>query len=180
MKRPLASAFRLAMFVGIFLLLSSLNRGPQAQIGNTCVTYQAGDIYCPNCCSNSGLAATDYAEYEVSGTGTQGIQNRTYSCGPALTVPSSCSTLDYLDDHWSRVREEAKREGALLSYHRVADQGGANTDQTIVLLTEYKDQVTYREREKLFSSIEKRQNLPLVWSLRGNPCSTSTPTSSKA
>ena len=79
------------------------------------------------------------------------------------------ATLDYLDDHWSRVREEAKREGAVLSYHRIADQGGANTDQTIVLLTEYKDQATYREREKLFSSIAKRQNLPLVWSLRGNP-----------
>ena len=78
-------------------------------------------------------------------------------------------TLDYLDAHWSRVREEAKREGAVLSYHRIADQGGADTDQTIVLLTEYKDQVTYREREKLFSSIAESQNLPLVWSLRGNP-----------
>lgn len=79
------------------------------------------------------------------------------------------ATLDYLDEHWSRVREEAKREGALLSYHRIADQGGANTDQTIVLLTEYKDQATYRERKKLFSSIAKSQDLPLVWSLRGNP-----------
>ena len=79
------------------------------------------------------------------------------------------ATLDYLDEHWSRVREEAKREGAVLSYHRIADQGFADTDQTIVLLTEYKDQVTYREREKLFSSIAKSQNLPLVWSLRGNP-----------
>jgi hypothetical protein len=72
------------------------------------------------------------------------------------------ATLDYLDYHWSRVRAEAKREGAVLSYHRIADQGGADTGQTIVLLTEYKDQVTYREREKLFSSIAKSQNLPLV------------------
>jgi hypothetical protein len=79
------------------------------------------------------------------------------------------AALDYLDEHWSRVREEAMREGAVLSYHRIADQGGANTDQTIVLLTEYKDQATYREREKLFTSIAKSQNLPLVWSLRGNP-----------
>lgn len=79
------------------------------------------------------------------------------------------ATLDYLEDHWSRVREEAKGEGAVLSYHRIADQGGADTDQTIVLLTEYKDQATYREREKLFTSIAKSQNLPLVWSLRGNP-----------
>jgi hypothetical protein len=79
------------------------------------------------------------------------------------------ATLDYLEDHWSRVREEAKGEGAVLSYHRIADQGGADTDQTIVLLTEYKDQATYREREKLFTSIAKSQNLPLVWNLRGNP-----------
>ena len=79
------------------------------------------------------------------------------------------ATLDYLEDHWSRVREEAKGEGAVLSYHRIADQGGTDTDQTIVLLTEYKDQATYREREKLFTSIAKSQNLPLVWSLRGNP-----------
>ena len=79
------------------------------------------------------------------------------------------ATLDYLEDHWSRVREEAKGKGAVLSYHRIADQGGADTDQTIVLLTEYKDQATYREREKLFTSIAKSQNLPLVWSLRGNP-----------
>jgi hypothetical protein len=79
------------------------------------------------------------------------------------------ATLDYLEDHWSRVREEAKGEGAVLSYHRIADQGGADTDQTIVLLTEYKDQATYREREKLFTSIAKSQNLPLVWSLRGKP-----------
>ena len=79
------------------------------------------------------------------------------------------ATLDYLDYHWSRVREEAKREGAVLSYHRIADQGGADTDHTIVLLTQYQDEVTYREREKLFSSIAKSQNLPLVWSLRGNP-----------
>lgn len=79
------------------------------------------------------------------------------------------ATLDYLDYHWSRVREEAKREGAVLSYHRIADQGGADTDQAIVLLTQYKDLATYREREKLFSSIAKSQNLPLVLSLRGNP-----------
>lgn len=53
MKRALASAFRLAMFVGIFLLLLSLNRGPQAQIGTACVTFQTSDIYCSNCCTRA-------------------------------------------------------------------------------------------------------------------------------
>lgn len=75
------------------------------------------------------------------------------------------ATLDYLDHYWIRVREEAKREGAVLSFHRIADQGDADTDQTIVLLTEYKDQVTYREREKLFSSIAKSQRM---WTLGGD------------
>src|SRR5882724_307237 len=31
-------------------------------------------------------------------------------------------TLGYLDDNWMRIREEAKHEGAVLSYHRIAEQ----------------------------------------------------------
>ena len=30
-------------------------------------------------------------------------------------------TLGYLDDHWMRVREEAKRQGAVLGYHRISE-----------------------------------------------------------
>ena len=29
--------------------------------------------------------------------------------------------LGYLDDHWMRVREEAKRQGVVLNYHRVSE-----------------------------------------------------------
>jgi hypothetical protein len=29
-------------------------------------------------------------------------------------------TLGYLDDNWMRVREEAKRQGSVLSYRRIA------------------------------------------------------------
>lgn len=32
-------------------------------------------------------------------------------------------TLGYLDDHWMRVREEAKRRGAVLNYHRIQEVG---------------------------------------------------------
>ena len=64
-------------------------------------------------------------------------------------------TLGYLDDGWIRVREEAKHQGAILNYHRIADQGGPN-DGSIVLLTEYKNQTTYDQREKLFDSIQKQ------------------------
>src|SRR5437879_8535137 len=34
------------------------------------------------------------------------------------------STLGYLDDNWMRVRVEAKRQGAVLSYNRIADLAG--------------------------------------------------------
>ena len=64
--------------------------------------------------------------------------------------------LGYLDDDWMRVREEAKHRGAVLSYHRIAEQGGPQSDGNIVLLTEYKSQATYDAHEKLFDSIRKQ------------------------
>ncbi len=65
-------------------------------------------------------------------------------------------TLGYLDDNWMRVREEAKRQGAVLSYHRIAEQGTQESNRNIVLLTEYKNQAAYDAREPLFSSIRKQ------------------------
>lgn len=73
-------------------------------------------------------------------------------------------TLGYLDDHWMRTREEAKQQGAVLSYHRFAEAqlvrpGVKEGDQNnIVLLTEYKNLAAYDAREKLFASI--REKLP--------------------
>src|SRR5580765_1390279 len=64
-------------------------------------------------------------------------------------------TLGYLDDNWMRVSEEAKRQGAVLSYQRIAEEGSQESDREIVLLTEYKNQAAYDAREKLFSSIRK-------------------------
>jgi ribosomal protein S25 len=64
-------------------------------------------------------------------------------------------TLGYLDDNWMRIREEAKRQGAVLSYQRIAEEGSQESDREIVLLTEYKNQAAYEAREKLFSSIRK-------------------------
>lgn len=65
-------------------------------------------------------------------------------------------TLGYLDGYWVRVRSEAKRQGAVLDFHRIADKDTANTDGTIVLLTEFKNQAAYNGREQLFASILKR------------------------
>jgi hypothetical protein len=70
-------------------------------------------------------------------------------------------TLGYLDDNWMRVREEAKRQGAVLSYHRISEAvlltpGTKSGDQnSMILLTEYKDSAAYFGREKLFASILK-------------------------
>ena len=78
--------------------------------------------------------------------------------------PNMGLTLGYLDDHWMRVREEAKRQGMVLSYHRIQEQvlmapgvkvGDPNS---MVLLTEYKNLAAFSGREKLFASI--REHLP--------------------
>jgi hypothetical protein len=64
--------------------------------------------------------------------------------------------LGYLDDNWMLVRQEAKHQGAVLSYHRIAEQGTPESDRNIVLLTEYKNQATYDSREGLFTAIRKQ------------------------
>ena len=64
------------------------------------------------------------------------------------------AALGYLDNDWMRVRAEAKRQGAILTYYRIADQD--SRDQEIMLLTEFKNESTYEAREKLFSSIRKQ------------------------
>jgi hypothetical protein len=68
-----------------------------------------------------------------------------------------------MDDNWMRIREEAKRQGAVLSYHRIAEQSTSDSDpnivlrtENIVLLTEYKNHAAYDARGKLFASIFKQ------------------------
>jgi hypothetical protein len=71
-------------------------------------------------------------------------------------------TLGYLDDNWMRVREEAKRQGAVLSYHRIAEAvlitpgSKSGNENSIVLLTEYKNQAAFLGQERLFASIRKQ------------------------
>jgi len=68
--------------------------------------------------------------------------------------------LGYLDDNWMRVREEAKRQGAVLTYLRIADEAKSGNElennRTIVLLTEFRNQAAYDGHEKLFASILKQ------------------------
>jgi hypothetical protein len=65
-------------------------------------------------------------------------------------------TLGYLDENWIRVREEAKRQGAVLEYHRIADESDPQSDGTVVLLTEFKNRAACDGRERLFASMLKR------------------------
>jgi hypothetical protein len=66
------------------------------------------------------------------------------------------ATMGYLDDNWIRLRAEAKRQGAVLNYNRVAGEESSNSDWDILLMTEYKNRAAYDGREKLFDSILKR------------------------
>src|ERR1700730_11996708 len=57
------------------------------------------------------------------------------------------ATMVYLDDNWIRVRAEAKRQGDVLAYNRIAGvrhmlfpKGSSNDDWDILLMTEYKNQ----------------------------------------
>ena len=64
-------------------------------------------------------------------------------------------TMGYLDDNWMRVREEAKRQGAVLGYSRISEKDTRESERNIVLLTEYKNQAAYEGRDSLFEKIRK-------------------------
>lgn len=66
-------------------------------------------------------------------------------------------TLGYLDDNWMRVRAEAQRQGAILAFHRIAEQNTADSSEhNIVLLTEFKNSSAYKSRDQLFAAIAKQ------------------------
>jgi len=67
--------------------------------------------------------------------------------------------LSYLDKHWMRERAEAKRLGAVVAYHRIREalqmtpNGKAGDQNSIVLLTEYRNFAAYSARENLYAKI---------------------------
>jgi hypothetical protein len=70
--------------------------------------------------------------------------------------------MGYLDDHWMRVRAEAKRQGAVLDYHRIQNAvleipgHKVGDPSSIVLLTEYKNLDAFMESQRLFDSMSER------------------------
>jgi len=82
------------------------------------------------------------------------IKVRSENFGPAM---------GYLDDHWMRVRAEAKRQGAVLDYHRIQNAvleipgHKVGDPSSIVLLTEYKNLDAFMESQRLlFDSMRER------------------------
>jgi hypothetical protein len=70
--------------------------------------------------------------------------------------------MSYLDDQWMRVRAEAKKEGAVLDYHRIHNAvlvtpgRRVGDPSSLVLMTEYKNMDAFMKSEKLFASILER------------------------
>jgi hypothetical protein len=75
-------------------------------------------------------------------------------------------TMGYLDDNWMRVREEAKRQGAVVSYYRIVE-GNGDSDRSIMLLTEFKNPIAYGAREGLFASIRKQRSKQFLFNTPG-------------
>jgi hypothetical protein len=100
--------------------------------------------------------------------------------------PGLLPTLVYLDDYWMPVREEAKRQGVVLSYQRFSEMRLGGVDVTgatpsyksdpnaIALLTEYKNLNAYRGSGVVFASILRHlpSTTPGPVSLRPEPYTT--------
>lgn len=97
-----------------------------------------------------GDAQTDKTEKPV--WTLEFIHVRSDNFGPAL---------GYLDDHWMRVRAEAKRQGVVLDYHRIQNvvleiPGHKVGDpNSIVLVTEYKNMDAFLKSQKAFDSMRE-------------------------
>jgi hypothetical protein len=97
-----------------------------------------------------GDAQTDRTEKPV--WTLEFIKVKSENFGPAM---------GYLDDHWMRVRAEAKRQGAVLDYHRIQNAvleipgHRVGDSSSIVLLTEYKNLDAFMESQQLFDSMRK-------------------------
>ena len=79
-----------------------------------------------------------------------------------IRVNLGLGAMTYLDDNWMRVRAEAKKEGAVLDYHRIQnaaleiDGHKWGDPHSFVLMTEYKNLDAFMQSKKLFASIRER------------------------
>jgi hypothetical protein len=94
MKKTLVSILRLAVLVGVLVLLPHLERALKAQAGGgNCQNFgQTSYDFCPSCCtekaSSKGIPEAPFS----SGNGTQSLQDQSWSCGtPQAGCASACS-----------------------------------------------------------------------------------------
>jgi hypothetical protein len=62
-------------------------------------------------------------------------------------------TMTYLDSGWIPAHEEAKQQGTILGYHRIAEQSQKTQEWDILLMTQYRNQADYDVRERTFAPI---------------------------
>ena len=62
-------------------------------------------------------------------------------------------TMTYFDLGWLPAHEMAKEQGVIVGFRRVAEQPEGKGEWDIILITEYKNQAAYDEREKSFAPI---------------------------
>lgn len=61
--------------------------------------------------------------------------------------------IEFLKKNWVLAREKAKEKGFIVSYQYLTNR--QDTAWDITLMTEYKDEATYNDREKIFQKIFK-------------------------
>lgn len=61
--------------------------------------------------------------------------------------------IEFLKKNWVVARDKAKEKGYIVSFQYLTNREDTSWDVT--LMTEYKDEATYKEREKIFQQIFK-------------------------
>ena len=61
--------------------------------------------------------------------------------------------IGFLKQNWVVAREKAKEKGAIVSFQYTSNR--EDTAWDIILITEYKDEETYKSRKKIFQQIFK-------------------------
>jgi hypothetical protein len=64
--------------------------------------------------------------------------------------------MGFLDDGWMRSREQARHDGSVLAFYRIAEEVSGDAERSVVLITEFKNQAAYDAHGKLFGSIITR------------------------
>lgn len=62
-------------------------------------------------------------------------------------------TMTYLDQGWIPAHEMAKEQGVIVGFRRIAEQPEGKGEWNIILMTEYKNEAAYDDREKFLGPI---------------------------